>query len=324
MSDSAEVVTKYWQFACPDEGNFYICEDDEAEFIGCCKSDPCGDNKGVCPDGELRTTSFDGDLYAELPPQACDDGGLWYTCKFNNSPFMGCCIDNPCAVGSCARDKLAPAVLADSGKNREGILEPTGLSASTTSSGSSSTATASEEASTSAAVDDGDSGGLSTGAIAGIAAGAGVLALVVLGFLIWKFCWVPRKRKQTARSPQQPEYPGTPGTFVTQQSLMSHYQPSFASTPTVVPHSPSGTSMDMYGKVSPKTATFDRPISTFSDVSSVPPRGYAQPYSPPPMHAVQEMDGTTSVPQELSTGQEQQMVHDRAASPRDNELGISR
>lgn len=82
--------------------------------------------------------------------------------------------------------------------------------------------------------------------------------------------------------------------------------------------------MDMYGKVSPQTATFERPVSTFSDASSVPNRGYVQPYSMPPMHSVQEMDATTSVPQELSTGQEQQMFHDRAARPRDNDLGVSR
>ncbi|KPM37339.1 hypothetical protein AK830_g9217 [Neonectria ditissima] len=327
MSDSEEALSKYWKFSCPDEGNFYICEnddaeDDDAEFVGCCKSDPCS-NGGVCPDGELRTASFAKDKWEDLPPQVCYEGGLWYTCKYNNSPFMGCCMANPCAEGSCARDQLAPAVLAPKGENRQEFLEPSELSTETTTSGSSSTATASEKASTSAAASDDGSGGLSTGAIAGIAAGAGVLALFVLGFLIWRFCWVPRRRKQTQtghrfeqseRSPQQAEYPGTPGNFVSQQSPMSHYQHSLASTPTVVPHFPSGVSMDTYGKPSPQTAAFDRPVSTFSDASSGPNRGHAQPYSPP-MYPVQEMDGTTNMPQELSTGQEQQMFHGRAASP---------
>ncbi|KAH7163433.1 hypothetical protein B0J13DRAFT_37011 [Dactylonectria estremocensis] len=317
MSGSDSAAYQYFGLSCSDGGSFYICEDAEIEFMGCCTSDPCSDGSGVCPDGKLRASTFNKDSYEDMPPQECAEAdlpSLWYTCAFITPPFLGCCAENPCVTGSCSRSNVTTAVLSSDEGNRQDFLEPDGADSSTT---SSSTSSASASASTSAAADNDDgSVTLSAGAVAGIAAGAGVIALLLLGFLIWKFWWVPRKRKQQGKgfSPvsrsavhpeQHQEQPGTPGTYFTsQQSPMSHYQQSFASTPTVVPHYPSGVSMDQYGKLSPQTPGYDRPISmAYSDVSSIPNRGYSQAYSPPPMIPVQEMDGTSSLPpQELSAG----------------------
>ncbi|KAF7551368.1 hypothetical protein G7Z17_g5072 [Cylindrodendrum hubeiense] len=325
MSDAKE----YFGLSCPSGGDFYICEGNTTEFVGCCTSDPCSDGVGSCPEDDLRTSSFTSDKYADLPQLDCDSSKgneIWFTCAFTSPPFMGCCDEAACNDG-CARNKLVPAVLPEGEANRLRFLEPDDDSSSSktasASSGSTSTSTssASASASTSAAADK-DSG-LGTGPIAGIAAGAAVLGMLLLFFLLWKFWWAPRKRRQNgqqfepvARSMHQPDQPDTPGTFYTGQSPMSHYQQSFASTPTMVPHYPSGVSMDQYGKISPQTANFDRPnsMAAYSDVSSIP-RAYGQPYSPVPMIPVQEMDGTTSVPpQELSTGQEQH-YQNQAYSP---------
>ncbi|KAH7171348.1 hypothetical protein EDB81DRAFT_877344 [Dactylonectria macrodidyma] len=311
MSSSNSAAYQHFGLSCSDGGSFYICEGAAIEFIGCCTVDPCADDSGVCPDGKLRASTFNKDSYEDLPTQECaeaDVASLWYTCAFNTPPFLGCCAENPCATGSCSRSNVTSAVLSSNESNRLDFLEPDGADSSTTSSASAS-------ASTSAAADNDGGSGLSTGVVAGIAAGAAAIGLLLLGFLIWKFWWAPRKRKQQGKefSPvshsavqeQHQDQPGTPGTFFTgQQSPMSHYQQSFSSTPTAVPHYPSGVSMDQYGKLSPQMPGYDRPISmAYSDVSSVPNRGYSQAYSPPPMIPVQEMDGTSSLPpQELSAG----------------------
>ncbi|KAH6871998.1 hypothetical protein B0T10DRAFT_567989 [Thelonectria olida] len=315
MSNTNSTAYKFFGLTCPSGGEFYICDRAETQFIGCCTSNPCTDGKGTCPDGDLRTASFNSDSYDELFKQDCDDPRgteIWYTCKSNSPPFMGCCDENPCAKQSCARSKLVPAMLSETENNRLKFLQPDGDSSSATASGtddSKSTATATSSAlasaSTSAAA-GGDEGGLSTGAVAGIAAGATAIGLIVLGFLIWKCWWAPRKRKQDGQQfkPVAPSmhHAGTPGTFFSQQWPMGPYQQSLVSTPNAVSHYPSGVSVDMYGKISPQTASFDRPIST-GDVSSVPNRAYGQPYSPVPIIPAQEMDGTTSIPQELGMGQ---------------------
>lgn len=321
MSDSNSAAFRYFGLNCPSGGDFYICEGDATEFIGCCTSNPCGANNGRCPSGNLRASSFNQDVYADLPQQNCSNSAgvkNWYTCAYTSPPFMGCCSESACNDG-CPRSKLVPAVLSTNENNKLDFLNPDDDSSNTSASASGSatstgTSSASASASTSAAADDGE-GGLGTGAVAGIAAGSAAVGVLLLGFLIWKFWWAPRKRKQegqefspVARSSHMPDQPGTPGTFYPGQSPMSHYQQSFASTPTAVAHYPSGVSMDQYGKISPQTANFDRPISmsTYSDVSSAPRAyGQQQPYSPMPMIPVQEMDGTSHAPpQELGTGHE--------------------
>ncbi|KAH7275715.1 hypothetical protein B0J15DRAFT_557789 [Fusarium solani] len=61
----------YWGLACPVGGRFYICEESEEQFMGCCTSDPCAKGNGVCPDKDLRTATFDRGRNAKIPMQGC-------------------------------------------------------------------------------------------------------------------------------------------------------------------------------------------------------------------------------------------------------------
>ncbi|KAG7149052.1 hypothetical protein HYQ46_002055 [Verticillium longisporum] len=110
--------------SCPEGGHFYICEGDATEFIGCCNSNPCGDNDGNCPTSDLRVSSFSSDRYANIPAQSCDDARgarIWWTCRDNKPPFLGCCASNPCGEG-CPQDHLIAAVLGGSSGLSSGAI----------------------------------------------------------------------------------------------------------------------------------------------------------------------------------------------------------
>jgi hypothetical protein len=231
---------KHWGLSCTNGGQFYICEDDDVQFVGCCVNDPCGKNNGTCPDGDLRATTFDSDNYSDLPSQDCDNSqGVdnWYTCAFTNPPFLGCCSQNACGSG-CPRDRLVPAKLSEIENNRLDFLHPRSGESTTASSASE---TASATASSTSAADANEDDGLSTGATAGIAVGASIGGLFVLALLAWLFWLRPRQKKKnekalqaasnaSAPGPAVSEHPHSPmggpihqGTFAT-HSPMSGYQ----------------------------------------------------------------------------------------------------
>ncbi|RMJ12898.1 hypothetical protein CDV36_007437 [Fusarium kuroshium] len=335
---------EHWGLSCPNGGKFYICEEDDTQFVGCCVSDPCGTNKGKCPDGDLRATSFDKDLYAELPAQDCDSSqgtDNWYTCAFTDPPFLGCCSQNACGSG-CPRNRLVGAKLSDIENNRLDFLEPRANTTETTASTGTATSTSS---STSEPTNDSDDSGLSTGATAGIAVGAAVVGVLAIILLAWIFWWKPRQKKKNGQEfqsvpahPPMAGQPGTPGTFNPQptfpvQSPMSTYQPSFsAASPNPAPHYPSGvSSMDQF-KYSPQAAQFEhhqQPYGHYPD-GTVPATSpglpaYGQQY-PPQMAPVMEMDATPTVAHEMGTGQEHQVTsHSPAPENKHGEgLGISK
>ncbi|KAJ3517246.1 hypothetical protein NM208_g14730 [Fusarium decemcellulare] len=209
--------------ACPYGGNFYICRDSPTQFIGCCKSDPCGERKGLCPDEHLRSASFEAKQYNQMLPQACINDNRdvkWYTCAGTTPSFLGCCAVNPCAKGACPARELRAAKLSDNSKNAEpfrgGGPPPDPVSSSSTSSSSSSTssiessqtissfttsyltttttdttitATNTSEAGTDA---PGGHKKLDDGAIAAIAIGTIIFILVIFGLL---YC-ARRERKR--------------------------------------------------------------------------------------------------------------------------------
>lgn len=192
--------------ACPSGGDFYICQGNSTQFLGCCASDPCEDGKGTCPQNDLRTSSFDNSSYNDIFPQNCaSSAGEWYTCSTLDTPFLGCCSTNACEDG-CSTKDLVAAELSDS-KASAAIFKTataTATATATTSSKSSvesatatstasSTSDSSPTASSTAAMetagthsDSFRSSGLSTGAKAGIAIGAsiGVIALLVAIFVV--------------------------------------------------------------------------------------------------------------------------------------------
>jgi hypothetical protein len=188
MSTSHSETIQYFGLRCPESATLYICEGSDNEFIGCCTSDPCTDGSGICPDGNLRTTSFNPDRYDDLKQQSCDDSrgaDVWWTCSISEPPFMGCCDTNPCSSG-CSRDKLLPAVLSKNETNRHFFLEP-------------------ESAASSSAASKNDGGGLGPGAIAGIAVGSTAFVIILISSFVC-LCWRwRRKQKQVRPKVQSPE-----------------------------------------------------------------------------------------------------------------------
>lgn len=181
--------------SCPNGGNFYVCQGNVTQFLGCCDVNPCSNGKGSCPDTSLHNISYSAAIYDLVPPQACVDDGLWYTCKETSPPFMGCCLTNPCQTGGCYGNNVTAARLSDN----------------TTYASAFETATASDPASSDS---NSHSSSLSTGAIVGIAIGGAVAALIV-GVVL--FCCYKRqagKRRQRLVAQSQPGPNGTPGIYV--------------------------------------------------------------------------------------------------------------
>jgi len=125
MSPNYTAAIQHWGFKCPKGSKFYICENTWAEFIGCCKSNPCADGSGLCPGG-LKALSFDPDKYADIPTQICLPSYYYYTCAFTEPPFFGCCGVNACAQG-CPDEDLSPTLLSQNEQNRNNLLYPPSL-----------------------------------------------------------------------------------------------------------------------------------------------------------------------------------------------------
>ncbi|KAK8022092.1 hypothetical protein PG993_012859 [Apiospora rasikravindrae] len=177
--------------SCPVGGDFYICEDSPTQFIGCCDIDPCKNN-GDCPAPSLHSSSFSKSKYSDTLPEACVGDGLWYTCAYNSPPFIGCCLENPCASQQCSPGNVTAAKLSSNQTNAAPFL-----------SGSSSSSVSPAPSS---------SKSLPGGAIAGIVIGA-VIAVAIIGFLLWrlhrskKVFYHPPAVAQMPPSPQDERHP---------------------------------------------------------------------------------------------------------------------
>ncbi|KAG7112180.1 hypothetical protein HYQ44_010375 [Verticillium longisporum] len=192
--------------SCPEGGHFYICEGDATEFIGCCNSNPCGDNDGNCPTSDLRVSSFSSDRYANIPAQSCDDARgarIWWTTT--SSP------------PSCRPDDDRLPFLPSPATTTTASTPPASSSTSSPSGGSS---------------------GLSSGAIAGIAIGAAA-GIAILAVIIWACFRRARKSREEGHTEQHTFSPEmgsqSPPFDKTRQSHLSYattaIPPSYGSTP---------------------------------------------------------------------------------------------
>ncbi|KZL80601.1 hypothetical protein CI238_10454 [Colletotrichum incanum] len=280
--------------SCPRGGDFYICEGNTTEFLGCCASNPCADGSGRCPTKDLRISSFNPDKYANIPPQGCDDprpaSQFFYTCT-NNVPFIGCCAKNPCQEpdGLCPTDHLIGTTLSSDAVNRTIFTQSSSSSARPSNNSSDS--------------------GLATGAIVGIAIGAAVAVGIIVA-VIWRCGWHARKRNerqepawepaaQSAHPSHHPEMgyaPQSPALYDPARASHISYATTVApnSYPsTSPPHSPY---FPVKHPGSPMTVD-ERHLSTYTDsnVSSLSghnPRHLSQ-YSGVgvDLHPVSELDG---------------------------------
>lgn len=181
---------RFFGLSCPSGGSFYICQNNATEFIGCCTTNPCTpEANGHCPTANLRASSFSADTYTDLPRQDCDDAQsieIWYTCKFNQPPFMGCCASNPCAKGLCAPSDIRPAKLSGQAELKASFLQPGNTATAT---GAAASSTASNDATAAP-------NGLSSGAIGGIVVGVVAAIILVVVFFLYKRGWRARVNKE--------------------------------------------------------------------------------------------------------------------------------
>ncbi|KAI0816464.1 hypothetical protein GGR55DRAFT_627051 [Xylaria sp. FL0064] len=231
--------------SCPSGGEFYICQENESQFLGCCEVDPCGGNGGQCPSSALHPSSFDRDKYSEIPPQSCISStrnGLWYTCSVGPT-FLGCCSSNPCNNdGVCPQSNLVGATL-NSNQNSASVFLTTPTPSSTSTSTSltqtsttASTSTSLQTTSTSdstasstsspspSAVSGKGSGPPIAGIVGGILGGITALGLIALAFFLYR----RRRRRTLATTQSGKDAMATPQPW-------SPFQDSFHSSSAVTP-----------------------------------------------------------------------------------------
>ncbi|KAG8161252.1 hypothetical protein KVR01_009516 [Diaporthe batatas] len=266
--------------SCPQGGTFYSCSEATHHFIGCCTENPCIDGTGYCPQTSLRYTSYNKDSYRSILPQSCVapyNESTWYTCSEIDSPFMGCCSSNPCADGGCPQKDLLAAQVSDIEENAAPFM------ASASSSG----------------------GGLSKGAIAGIAVGCAAAVLIVVGILFLLYRRREKRRRDELASKAQPNAEATPGVY-----MPSPYQDSMGSPATfpVSPYSPQHhPEHNAFGiSNSPGQVPYERPVSTaptwvsghthtlsdYPSISSLGTHTWMEQTPKPNLYPVSEMDAT--------------------------------
>ncbi|KAI0096237.1 hypothetical protein GGR51DRAFT_47335 [Nemania sp. FL0031] len=238
----------YLGLSCPYGGNFYICQDGESQFLGCCDVDPCGASD--CPSSALHPATFNRDRYHDIFQQGCDTSVLpaeWYTCT-NGPTFLGCCASSPCTDGVCPDEDLAGAYLADNPASASAFLTTTtSLITSSTASVASTTSTPTLPALTTPppSTSTPSSGATSANkesshaSIGGIVGGI-VGGLLVLGLIAFAFFRHRRRRRALDTTPPEED----PMTAL--QSPWSPYHDSFrnssiAPPPTVSPLSSTST-----------------------------------------------------------------------------------
>lgn len=196
---------------CPSEGDFYICQGNSTQFIGCCTSDPCAVD-GSCPQEHLRSSSFNGSYYNEIQPQACvTSAAEWYTCNHETIPFLGCCSSNPCYAEGCPTDDLTSAKLSDNADDAAIFTTPVSKFTPTVSSISNTTLGMASAHGTSTTVETSPSGTQSSSsdlllsAKIGIGVGAAAFVALCLTFLFFLKRVLKEKRGRVLGTPGSAE-----------------------------------------------------------------------------------------------------------------------
>lgn len=189
--------------ACPSGGNFYICQGNTTQFLGCCTINPCAGGEGYCPLANLKTATFNKLDYEGIAAQECtDETASWYLCSALSTPFIGCCGSNACTnTAGCPQIDLVPAMLGNATEalvfltdapslpsTSQTVTSSTKVSSATNAAAATTTkATSTTEAAaaTISAIPASPDTGVSTGAKAGIGVGAvALIALLGILFLI--------------------------------------------------------------------------------------------------------------------------------------------
>ena len=96
--------------SCPLNVTFYACDFGE-RFLGCCKNgSPADTCTHGCPQENLLPASFETEYYDYITKAACTSGD-WWSCENTASPFLGCCLSDPCLDG-CPSSDLRAAIFS--------------------------------------------------------------------------------------------------------------------------------------------------------------------------------------------------------------------
>src|SRR5690606_8381821 len=71
------------RLACPHGSKFHVCAGGADSFLGCCTSNPCTDGNGLCPDEDLRPSTYNPENHEVFQASEgffCPKGGAWYAC----------------------------------------------------------------------------------------------------------------------------------------------------------------------------------------------------------------------------------------------------
>ncbi|KAI0506721.1 hypothetical protein F5B22DRAFT_659934 [Xylaria bambusicola] len=274
---------------CPSGGSFYICQDSEIQFLGCCDVDPCGSNGGNCPSSSLRPSSFEPKRYSEIQEQNCTSSSKtadWYSCRDSAPSFLGCCTLDACANEGCPGEDLVGAVLSNDIKDKEAFL-------SSTTTSSTEIAVTPTSNPTSSLTADPASGGSSGAPVAGIVGGV-LGGLIALGLVILAYFLYRRRRRRALSAAPAMASPPPP---------WSPYQDGFRSPGPVSPPSsaasPRGFSTTLGSMIglSPKNQRWSYRTPSVRDtvVSDWAPTAHDTSHASQGFLAVTELDGSVRV-----------------------------
>ncbi|OAA58665.1 hypothetical protein ISF_06448 [Cordyceps fumosorosea ARSEF 2679] len=213
-------VPNTFGLSCATYSLFYADKDlNSSAFLGCCEINPKSTPDWLCPEKNIRQMTYNPKAYPKIPVQMClDPTAQWWSCAYIKVPFLGCCVEDPCRVGSCS--KFKGARLAENKDTAKSFLDratsivpdPSAATVSATTIPATrigAPTNLAPDATTTAAPSpsgpggigggNGDGGsGIQPGVAAGIAVGAAAGAVGVALLILWL---VRRKRSAAANQP---------------------------------------------------------------------------------------------------------------------------
>ncbi|KAL2114279.1 hypothetical protein VUR80DRAFT_9501 [Thermomyces stellatus] len=206
---------------CPQKGTLYVCSNAQVPFVGCCTTDPCGEDGGICSDTNLLAATFD----PEEPPQEfsheCLDGA-WYSCHDLETAFIGCCARDACQARCPVKDLRAAVLtedndlifqMASAESTEDSTSAKSTATAQATSTGEAANTLSQSEATTTADIPTGttsssgvaektvvvpdphDQNDLSESQEVGVGVTAGVIGFIVLCCIVHRLIVYNRKRR---------------------------------------------------------------------------------------------------------------------------------
>lgn len=143
--------------------------------------------------------AYDTTQHGKFPDASCGAGSNFYTCNAGPT-FWGCCKSNPCGTGICPENDLTGALVGSPVQSAYYLAGDTSATASPATSlvpGPSTAGNFTVATPTSTTTSETATGpSTNTRFIAGVAAAAGVVLALFVGWLVYYICFVRRSAKK--------------------------------------------------------------------------------------------------------------------------------